>query len=256
MIKVFMGIPSTGDRADLQCYALREIEALYKDKVQFVYPKVCTFRKFHDFARNAVVEEFLATDCDVLWFLDSDIVPPNNIGDLLTTYLDQWEVAGAPYPVWMQPDGAQGQQVVFCVYTRGQAGGLHAQNCPTEGLAMVDGLATGCMFIKREIFSKLEKPYFEFKFAPATRQMTEGEDLGFCLKVNNLGHKFFVDFSTVCRHYKTVDLTEVNNYAITYANKAVLAYDAQIKPKIVNLANEVQEYRRAAKARSSLILPT
>lgn len=249
-----MGIPSTGERSDLQTYALRGLEKKYAGKVELVYPEKCTTRIFHDFARCGVVEDFLKSDCDVLWFLDSDIVPPPHVLDLITEHGDIWDLAGAPYPVWMTPTGYDGPQIVYCVYDKVDQG-LHATRVPHSGVAFVDGLATGCMFIKRDVFSKLSKPYFEFKFDHETRQMTEGEDLGFCRKVSALGYKFLTDFSMVCRHTKKVDLTEVNNYAIEYANKAVMSYDAQIRPKIEALAKELEQYRKSGRTSSGLILP-
>lgn len=247
--KVYMGIPSRGTRSDLQMYVLRDLEKLYGDKIEFVYPERCTYRMFHDFARNEVVKDFLKTDCDILWFLDSDVCPPLHVLDLVTKHGEHWELAGAPYPVFMTPDGQTCPQVVMCVYMEGPKG-LHASAVPQKGAQFVDGLATGCIFIKREVFSKLQEPYFEFKYDEKSRKITEGEDLGFCRKVAEHGYKFFTDFSMVCKHFKEVDLLDVNNYAIDYANKAVLAYDAQIRPRIEELANKLR-----GRSKSGLILP-
>jgi hypothetical protein len=259
MIKLYLGIPSTGDRSDFQTYVLRDLEKKYADKIQFVYPESCVFRKFHDFARNSIVEDFLKTDCDILWFLDSDVVPPHNVLDLITLHGEHWDLAGAPYPVFMTPEGYKGPQVVMCVYRQDEKG-LHASAVPNKGTEMVDGLATGCIFIKRDVFKQLKKPYFEFKFDPETRFLTEGEDLGFCRKVNDLGYKFFTDYSMVCKHYKMVDLLEVNNYAIDYSNQAVLAYDAHIRPTVERLIKRNEELTNAllaaqGKTRSGLYIP-
>jgi len=72
------------------------------------------------------------------------------------------------------------------------------------------------------VFDKLERPYFEFKYDPITRAPVEGEDIGFCLKLHRLGIQFFIDFSMVCKHYKNnIDLLEMNNYAMSYAQKCV-----------------------------------
>lgn len=243
-----------GTRSDAQGYFLREIEKKYADKIELVYPKDCVHRMFHDFARNEAVKDFLASDCDILWFLDSDVVPPTDVLDLVTKYGQHWELAGAPYPVFMSVEGYPGQQVVFTVYTRDE-GGLHASKLPNSGTAFVDGLATGCLFIKREVFSELQEPYFEFKYNEKSRQMVEGEDLGFCMKVNALGHKFFVDYALVCKHYKTVDLLSVNNYAIEFTNTALRAYEREVKPKVIELANEVERLRKG-RSTSGLILPT
>jgi hypothetical protein len=257
--KIYLGIPSRGERSDLQMYVLRDLEKLYADKIELVYPAQCTHRMFHDFARNEVVKEFLQTDCDILWFLDSDIAPPTHVLDLVTKHGEHWELAGAPYPVFMTPDGYKGPQVVMCVYNQG-AKGLHAAAVPTKGTAFVDGLATGCIFIKRGVIEQLQEPYFEFKYDPKSRIITEGEDLGFCRKVNDLGYKFFTDYSMVCKHYKQVDLLDVNNYATDYSNQAVLAYDAHIRPKVEQLVAENRELRKrlaeaTGRTKSGLILP-
>jgi len=248
-IKLFMGIPSTGDRSDVQVYALRHLEKKYGDRIEFVYPEHFVQRIFHDYARNKYVEKFLESDCDILWFLDSDIVPAPHVLDLITEHGDKWKAAGAVYPVFITPDGEEQQSIVFCVFKK-NAKGLYAANCPKSGQEFVAGLATGCMFLKRDVFANLEKPYFEFKYDSETRSVVEGEDLGFCRKLSEQGIEFFTDYSTPCRHYKRVDLLEINNYAITYANKAVLNYDAAIRPKIEALIE-----RTRVKPKSSLILP-
>lgn len=252
MIKVFMGLPSMGERLDVQTYALREMEARYRGRIEFVYPKECVHRMFHDFARNAMTKEFLASDCNILWFLDADVVPPVDILDVVTDHSAHWELAGAPYPVWMTPEEGQGKQIVLCVYLRNETG-MHAAAVPGSGTAFVDGLATGCLFIKREVFSSLSEPYFEFKYDEKSRNIAEGEDLGFCRKVSDQGYKFFVDFSKVCSHHKKVNLIEVNNYAVQFAKKAVDNYDAQIRPAVTKLAAEVE--RLKGRTSSGIILP-
>lgn len=227
-----MGMPTNGNVVDSQTYLLREMAELYKDHVEFVYPPVCVRRIFHDFARNEIVSEFLASDCDILWFLDSDITPSKHVLDLVALHKSKWQVAGATYPVFMATPWNTNPQVAFTVYKKTESGNLTLADAPKEGQEFVDGLATGCLFIKREVFEKLEAPYFEFKFNPTSREMVEGEDLGFCRKMSELGIKFFTDFSLICKHQKTVDLLDVNNYAIDYANAQVLRYDAQIKSTI------------------------
>lgn len=249
--KVFVAIPTMGTVADAIPYLLRKMEKEYADSIEFIYPEHCVQRRFHDFARNKLVDEFLASKADVLWFLDSDVVPPASLLDLVTVHGDKWEIAGAPYPVFIKIDGYEGPQVVICVYQK-DAKGLHAAKIPYSGTDFVDGLATGCLFIKREVFKDLKKPYFEFKYDSEDMQIKEGEDLGFCLKVNSLGYKFFVDYGLVCRHYKTIDLLDANNYAVNYAQTAVQSYDAQIRPQIEALVARLTE---KAPKKSGLVLP-
>lgn len=226
--KVFLGLPTTGTVSDFQPYMLRDIAERYKDEVELVYPEQLCQRIMHDAAREGVVQDFLATDCDILLFLDSDICPPKHLLDLVTMHGDKWQCAGAPYPVFMASPGENVRQIVFTVYKAIAPDPVTGKprvaptDCPNEGATFIDGIATGCLFIKREVFDKLERPYFEFKYDPITRMPIEGEDIGFILKMHKLGIKFFVDFSMACKHFKNnIDLLEMNNYAISYAQKCI-----------------------------------
>src|SRR3990167_8298778 len=100
-----MGIPSNGDRVDAQNYYLRRMEKQYGDRIEFIYPEIYIGRIFHDHARNAYVDQFLASNCDILWFLDADIIPAEKTLELITQHVDKWDMAGAPYPVWMTQPG-------------------------------------------------------------------------------------------------------------------------------------------------------
>lgn len=235
-----MGIPSTGDRVDIQTYVFRDLQERYGDKIEMVFPDNCIHRIFHDRARNDIVEEFLASGCDVLWFLDSDIGPPKTIFDLIVNHWDKWQVAGAPYPLWMVPPGSAPGSSPSVLYTAykgvvkdaGKYGGITMSAVPYSGTDWVDALATGCMFIKREVLEKMERPYFEFKYERETRRITEGEDLGFCLKLHEMGIKCFIDYGLVCKHYKRVCLLDVQNYATDMSNSKVLDYDREIRTQV------------------------
>ena len=234
-VRVYMGIPSMGDRWDFQQYVLRELQERYEDEVELVYPKQCVHRFGHDFARNEIVEEFLASDCDILWFLDADVAPAPHVLDLVTIHGDKWLAAGAPYPLWLNTPGTQELGVCFTAYKGnaptedGKSMGLVMTAVPKGGTEWVDGLATGCLFLKRELFSKLEKPYFAFKRDPETQEVKEGEDLGFALKLQKLGIKYLTDHGMVCGHYKKVDLLQVSNYAISFANARVMEFDRSVR---------------------------
>lgn len=266
-IKIYMGIPSTGDRVEVQNYFLREVQERYKDKIELVFPELCVQRIFHDFARNEIVKEFLDSDCDLLWFLDSDICPPKFVLDLVTNHLDKWQVAGAPYPIWQVPPGMSEPHVLITAYKgiieEGSHRGIGTANIPASGTDFIDALATGCLFIKREVFSQLQEPYFEFKYDAKTRKLVEGEDLGFALKLNKLGIKFFVDYGMVCKHYKRVCLLDVNNFATTVSNQHVLDYDKEIRLQVQTAINQAMDHAykqgleegRKVKVKSSALIP-
>lgn len=260
--KVFVAIPTTGNVIDSQSFVLRDIAEHYKDQIELVYPEQCVRRMFHDFARNEMVEEFLRSDCDILWFLDSDVTPNKHVMDLVAIHQDKWQVAGATYPVFMKPGNKENiLEVVFTCYKRNkESGNFTLEAVPKEGSAFVDGLATGCLFIKREVFGLMHKPYFEFKFKEANRDLAEGEDLGFVRKLNALGIKTYTDFSFVCRHQKNIDLLDVNNYAISYSNRNLEAYDKTLREQVQEAVKSAYQagYNKGLnqKPKNSLILPT
>lgn len=250
--KVFCAVPTTGQVSDVQTYFWRDAEKKYADRIEFIWPAQCVRRVFHDYARNSLVEEFLKSDAEIMFFLDSDVSPPDDIFDLVVNEKDKWVVAGAPYPIFVVPPGQTDPQIVFTAYKgRGAKGGLAAADVPNTGTEFIDGLATGCLFIKRELFGQLQKPYFAFEYDAETRSLTAGEDLSFCRKVTDLGHKFYVDYSKVCRHYKHVCLLEMNNYTRQYAKRSVEMYDALVRPKVMEL-----QARLAAKKAPAIVAPT
>lgn len=258
MLKIFVAVPTMGTVHAAHNNFFRKLEQRHAGQVEFVFPQHTVKRMFHDFARNALCDEFLNdTDCDVLWFLDSDVLPPDHVLDLVLGD-DSWKVAGAPYPVFMTPAGGTRPVCLYTVYTKLEDGRLVPSNIPQEGQDWVDGIATGCLFIKREVFTELERPYFEFKYNSVTRDISEGEDLGFCRRMMALGYKFKTDYSMVCNHYKTVGLLDVNNYAIDYANRSVGQYDAQVRAQVEQAiaAAYQQGLKDGAKPKSALVLPS
>lgn len=250
-IKVYVAVPTVGSVSDAQVWFWREAEAKYSDRIEFIWPAQCVRRVFHDYARNCHVEEFLKTNADILFFLDSDVVPPPDVFDIVLEH-ERWQVAGAPYPIFVTPPGQKDPCIMFTAYKgRGANGGLGAADVPTSGTEYIDGLATGCLFIKRSIFAELEKPYFAFEYEHDTRAMTAGEDLSFCRKVTDLGYKFYVDYSKTCRHYKNVCLLEMNNYTMSYAKRSVETYAALIKPMIEEMSRRIRD-----QAKKKLVTPT
>jgi hypothetical protein len=242
MLKIYVSVPTNGIVADSQLFFWKRAEAKYKDRIEFIWPSHCVRRIFHDFARNAHAEEFLKSEADIWFQLDSDVVPPDDIFDMALDNA-KWDCAGGVYPVFMTPSGADRPQVVFTVYKGRGKNGFQAANIPQSGTDYVDGIGTGCMFVKRHVLEKMQKPYFEFKYEPENRHMIEGEDLGFCMKVVDMGFKFYVDYSMTCKHYKSVCLLDVSNYAQEFAGRSIQQYEAMIRPQVQMLEQALKKKR-------------
>jgi hypothetical protein len=145
--------------------------------------------------RERLVEQAISANSDYILWLDSDIFCPSMIAVKLLTHKEP---------------------VIACNYIRRQlpAKGvayekMYDWNNPLdfslrEKLVEVEGIGMGCMLMKTEIFKKLEKPWFEFKYCPDNDSWL-GEDMVLCEKIRSLGYKIMVDvnLSHQIRHLGT-----------------------------------------------------
>lgn len=69
-----------------------------------------------------------------------------------------------------------------------------------KGLVEVDAIGTGCLLVKREVFEKMNKPYFLFR-SFYEKNLYQSEDVYFMQSARNLGYKAYVDTNTTCVHY-------------------------------------------------------
>lgn len=103
--------------------------------------------------------------------------------------------------------------------------------CP--GLQEVDAIGAGCLLIKREVFEKLSRPWFEF-----SDRM--GEDMWFCERAREAGYPIVLDADVKARHLSIIDIGEEHFSAhrergLTFA--PVEGFDIQA------LSEEVRPYR-------------
>lgn len=71
-----------------------------------------------------------------------------------------------------------------------------------EGLIQIDACGGGCLLIKKEVFEKLKKPYFQY-IPKGEDTLRKGEDLYFCEKAKKAGFKIYCDTSVKCGHIGT-----------------------------------------------------
>jgi hypothetical protein len=63
---------------------------------------------------------------------------------------------------------------------------------PQDELVKVEGVGMGCMLMKLDIFEKLQKPYFEFRYKEDTQDYF-GEDFILLGKLREQGYDVFID---------------------------------------------------------------
>jgi hypothetical protein len=131
-------------------------------------------------------------DCTHMLFIDDDIiVPPNGLMRLLGHDVP---IVGGLYFARTPPhlpvcyrhvvDNHWVPITEFCA-----------------GLQECDALGAGFMLIKREVFEKMERPWFDF-----SDRM--GEDMWFCEQAKRLGYTILVDADVKCKHLQVMEVGE------------------------------------------------
>ena len=163
-----------------------------------------------DAARNRCIKEFLETDCDYIWWIDDDIVPPLNtlekllqadkdaIGAVCFAMKYEGDVA-FPYPVTLRYN----EEKKYIVYYG-------------KGIEEVDATGGACVLVKRKIYESIERPYEFVYHKDGTLVLTC--DFRIWQKAQELGYKIYIDFSILCSHYKKVDLKKFQDLLIGIKN--------------------------------------
>jgi hypothetical protein len=165
----------------------------------------------HDTARNSIVQFFLSTECTHLLQVDSDVVPPDDaVARLLAHGVEivaglSFVLKGEGISVNCGNDDGKGG-VVAPIFQHGD-----------PPLTHVDYAGGGCVFASREVFKRFwESKWPPYEFVYKNGIMVMGEDFKFCLNAKVLGLQVFVDRSVLCKHYKTVELSQMNQLLSRY----------------------------------------
>ena len=149
-------------------------------------------------ARNEVVANFLASDADYLWFVDSDIsFPPGTLerlkhapGDIVSAYYRGRDEDGKTFPVALRHNQKDGWA-------------KHSHKTLGKGIPVVDAVGMGCTLINRSVLESLGVgalwPFAEV-IDPCGHAM--GEDTSFCDRARDHGFEVRFDTTTRVRHLK------------------------------------------------------
>lgn len=177
----FIGIPNTGSiRTELAEWLLHQQAVVFMPQA-----------KPHDHCRNIIVNEFLKTGCEWLLMVDSDVVPPIDVLDMVNNNKPvcsahvSTSVKGEAIPVGM---------------TKNENGYHHDFKHSAPALHKVDAVGTGCILIRRDVFGNLKKPYFKFIYEDGL--LVNGEDFDFSERVGEV----YFDSRYICKHYTTISI--------------------------------------------------
>jgi hypothetical protein len=149
-------------------------------------------------ARNSIVDTALSHNCTHLLFLDTDMTfPIDTISRLLAHDVD---IVGGLYFERYDPY----RPAVFWKDSDGDY--ALKSTLPKDELVACDAIGTGCLLIKTSVFSKLAKPYFEYRLGSYGITKTEkffSEDIVFSEACSAAGYNIFCDMSVKCGHLIT-----------------------------------------------------
>lgn len=154
-------------------------------------------------ARNHCVQKFLEGNCDYLFWIDDDIIPPINcLEKFLTADKDiigavafamKYENGCAfPYPVTLRYDSEKNYVVHY-----------------GEGIEEYDATGGACVMFKRKVYEEIECPYEFHYYRNGTLKLTCDFDI--FQKAQKLGFKLFIDNSLICDHIKESSLLSIQN---------------------------------------------
>jgi hypothetical protein len=144
-----------------------------------------------DTARNSIVDDFLKTNAEWLFFLDTDLhVPPDVIGRLMQRRLP---IISGLYHTRIPP-------LVPCVWKVTEQG---RQQIPFKvgELIEVEACGAGCLLIHRSVFDRIDKPYFDWTLGRIPEKIRGmSEDFIFFEKCRRAGYKILVDTGIIAVH--------------------------------------------------------
>jgi len=144
-----------------------------------------------DSARNSIVDMFLNTNSEYLFFLDTDvIVPEDTIIKLMNHNLD---IVSALYFTRTPP-------IEPCCWKDDLNSIYRAKPIKFEIGQLIEAeiIGMGACLINRRVFENIDKPYYLWTLGKEDNGVSE--DFYFCRKAREKGFKIFCDTSIIGKH--------------------------------------------------------
>lgn len=195
-MKILLAIPTGGGIHEITAMTAAQLAA--RSDVDMVTVKGRPI----DYNRNCIVRAFLANpDYTHLFLMDSDIGAPLDIIDRLIA-LDA-PLASGCYPVLM-PNGLKWAISNMDPDNRYRL----LKDLPSQTKPFIaDAGGAGCLMIRRDVFDRLDWPWFKWIEHPDGSQ--ESEDIDFFRQCNAQYLKVMFDPTIICNHYKTINLANL-----------------------------------------------
>jgi len=200
-------------------------------------------------ARNKAVAQFLETEADWLFWIDTDMGFPPYTVDLLMNAADPVErpvVGGLCYSQrQVSPDGLGGFRcapapTIFDWRHIGEQEGFAVRfSYSRDVVTRVHGTGSACILIHRSVFERVHEKYgatwYDRIFNKSMNELTS-EDLSFCMRLGQLGIPVYVHTGVQTTHHKSTWIGELD-YLGTLVPPPATAPTAVIVPVLRRPAN-------------------
>lgn len=151
-------------------------------------------------SRNYLIDQFLADEqAEYIFFVDSDTgIPPDALVKLVQAKKD---IISGLYFGRVLPNNPIMKKTQKDEYGKERL--LPILDYP-EGVIEVEMIGAGCLLIHKDVFKKLQRPYF---FSPS---LDFTEDAYFCQQARERNYKIFVDTTVKCLHDTTISVSEAD----------------------------------------------
>jgi hypothetical protein len=242
--KVLIAIPTTDSQVTNEIADLCEAALLMSchEKSPWTFQtRRLNGKRTVEHARNCLAGEFLASEADVLWFIDQDTRPSANSFELLLL-LERYDIVGGVYPAFQYHGPDRMPSLTFGVYHK-DGDGWQCDPMPDEGNPIVtcDAVMMGATLIKRAVLedSRMLLDTVEDPLAPPLFRTERGsngdelatEDVDFCERAGALGYRVGCHTGVKWGHRKKLDLLTVARMMIGAYQKGIEAQ--QEIPRIV-----------------------
>lgn len=240
--KVLLATPAYNAMSAAYTFSVsRSREELHRVGIQSAYV-ILQGNPHVDDGRNAIVRDFLESDCTDLLFIDADVDwEPSGIVQLCQRDCD---IVGGVYPY--RREGSEEMPV------RLMSGSTKA----VDGLLEVEGLPTGFMKIKRHVLEKMAAiapKYFDKvhetalvfdRPTPGPDKTRWGGDIDFCNRWRAMGGKLYADTEIRLGHTATIVLRDSLGSHIRRLSGTTLAH---VIPRIREGVENDADYNEAFK---------
>ncbi len=133
--------------------------------------------------RERLLEQAKKVNSDYVLWIDSDMMFPSTTAVRLLEH--NKDIVACNYTKRTKP-------LKTVAYTNLNDWNSWVPMEPKDELVKVEGVGMGCMLMKLDIFEKIQKPYFEFRYKEDTQDYF-GEDFILLAKLREQGYDVYID---------------------------------------------------------------